>query len=125
MTVLRSPSGSHDKHVDINYLGHIPQNRSIVRITSILNAYKVIVCFKDKNNVSPSCDTAQAQRSGLSATSAMEWQAKAEAERKQLEQEAEIERKKPAEEEVVLAAQRNRRVRHDKGIGTSSSVLRR
>uniref|UniRef100_A0A8D8F258 (northern house mosquito) hypothetical protein n=1 Tax=Culex pipiens TaxID=7175 RepID=A0A8D8F258_CULPI len=61
-TVLRSPSGSHDKQVDINYLVHIPQNRSIVRITSILKSYKVIVCFKDKINVSPSCDTAQAQR---------------------------------------------------------------
>lgn len=31
--------------------------------------------------------------------------------------------RKPAEEEVVLAVQRNRRVRHDKGIVTSSSVL--
>ncbi|KAL1397947.1 hypothetical protein pipiens_009354 [Culex pipiens pipiens] len=39
------------KQVDINYWPHIPQDKSIVRITSVLDASTVIVCPKDKINV--------------------------------------------------------------------------
>lgn len=39
------------KQVDINYWPHIPQDKSIVRITSVLNASTVIACPKDKINI--------------------------------------------------------------------------
>lgn len=39
------------KQVDINYWPHIPQDKSIVRITSVLNVSTVIACPKDKINI--------------------------------------------------------------------------
>lgn len=39
------------KQVDINYWPHIPQDKSVVRITSVLNVSTVIACPKDKINI--------------------------------------------------------------------------